>query len=324
MLVLEMAADKPGDIEYLLNFVPCDIGVLTAISPVHLEFFGSLENILLEKSKIITKLTNVHLAILNGDDPKIKELKSQTAARTLTFGFEEGNNFQAIEVKVNSKDGVVGMSFKLKYTGKVIPLFLPNILGKPQIASCLAAMAVASALNINLLEIIDNLKSYQPPKGRTNLIKGIKNTLLIDDSYNSSPDSCKAALEILAALPIIEGAKKVAVLGEMLELGNYTEVGHKEVGVKAAQVGIDMLVGVKEKTRDILRGANAAGLAEEKTFYFDNNHDAGIFVQNKIHQGDIVLIKGSQGSRMEQITKELMAEPLKAKDLLVRQSEEWL
>lgn len=324
MLVLEMAADKPGDIEYLTNFVPCDLGVLTAVSPVHLEFFGSLENILLEKSKIITKLTNAHIAILNGDDPKIKELKSQTAARTLTFGFLDGNDFQAVDTKINSKDGAMGMSFKLKYSGKVIPVFLPNILGKPQIFSCLAAVAVASALNVNILEVIDDLRSYQPPKGRTNLIKGIKNTLLIDDSYNSSPASCMAAMEILAAIPLLEGAKKVAVLGEMLELGNYTEAGHKEVGEKAAQAGVDMLVSVKEKTRDILRGAIAAGLSEEKTFYFDNNHDAGIFVQDKIHQGDLILIKGSQGSRMEQITKELMAEPLLAPELLVRQTEEWL
>jgi len=324
MLVLEMAADKPGDIDYLTNFVPCDLGVLTAVSPVHLEFFGTMENIFLEKSKIITKLTDAHIAALNGDDSQIKELKNQTSARTLTYGFLEGNDFQATEVKVNSKDGAVGMSFKLKYAGKVIPVFLPNILGQPQVASCLSAIAVGVALNINILEIIDDLRSYQAPKGRTNLIKGIKNTLLIDDSYNASPVSCLAALEILAAIPLLANAKRVAVFGEMLELGSYTETGHREVGEMAAQLGIDLLVCVKEKSRDIIRGAIGAGLQEEKTFYFDNNHDAGIFVQDKIHQGDLILIKGSQGSRMEQITKELMAEPLKANELLVRQSAEWL
>jgi len=324
ILVLEMGADKIGDIEYLLKFIPCDIGILTAVGPAHLELFDSVENIFAEKSKIITKLTNAHIAILNGDDAQIKDLKNQTKAKSYSYGFAEGNEFRATDPKVSYKNGSVGMSFKLEYDGKTIPVFLSNILGKPQISACLAAIVAGKALNANLLDIIEDLRTYQQPKGRTNLIEGIKHSQLIDDSYNSSPVSSFAALEILAEIQIPEGAKRIAVFGDMLELGSYTEQGHQEVGEKAAQAGVDMLVAVKGKTRDILRGAIAAGLAEEKTFYFDNNHDAGIFVQNKISQGDLILIKGSQGSRMEQITKELMAEPLKASELLVRQTEEWL
>ena len=183
---------------------------------------------------------------------------------------------------------------------------------------------MAGAIYNNLLEAINGLDDYRPPKGRTNLIAGIKNTLLIDDTYNASPPSTLAALDVLHEFPLAGEGRKIAVFGEMLELGSYTEEGHQQVGKRAAEINADMLVTVGEKTRDILRGAASAGLSEDKTFYFDNNHDAGIFVQNKLKEGDLVLIKGSQGARMEQITKELMAEPLKAGELLVRQSEEWL
>ena len=183
-------------------------------------------------------------------------------------------------------------------------------------------MAISFSLGNNLLEIIDDLAKYRPPKGRTNLIKGIKDTLLIDDSYNSSPAAAKAALDVLNQFP--SSNKKIAVFGKMLELGSYTEEGHREVGKKSAEVNLDMLVAVGEMSRDIIRGAIDAGYPEEKTFYFSNNKEAGSFIQNKIKTGDIALIKGSQGARMEQIVKELMAEPLKAKDLLVRQTGIWL
>ncbi|HLC64079.1 MAG TPA: cyanophycin synthetase, partial [Patescibacteria group bacterium] len=173
-----------------------------------------------------------------------------------------------------------------------------------------------------LLETVDDLAKYRPPQGRTNLIPGIKHTYLIDDSYNSSPAAAKAALEVLDQFPV-EG-RKIAVFGKMLELGSYQEEGHREVGKKAAEVNLAMLVAVGEMSRDIIRGAVEAGLPEERTFYFDNNHQAGIFVQNKLKENDLILIKGSQGARMEQIVKELMAEPLKARDLLVRQSDKWL
>ncbi len=324
MLILEMGADKKGDIEYLVKFVPCDIGVVTAVGEVHFEFFGSLENIIAEKRKIITHLKESHIAVLNADDRNVMGMRTLTKAKVITFGFSEEADFRATDVRLSQKDDDVGTSFKLHAQGNVLPVFLHNALGKGQVKAALTAIAVASALKVNLLETIEGLSKYKAPPGRTNLIKGIKNSLLIDDSYNSSPLSAKAALDILDEVQIEPGAKRIAVFGEMLELGSYTETGHQEVGQKAAEISVDMLVCVGEKTRDIIRGAVKSGLSEDKTFYFDNNHDAGVFVQNKIHPDDLILIKGSQGARMEQIVKELMAEPLKAGELLVRQDEEWL
>lgn len=324
ILILEMGADKMGDIEYLVKFAPCDIGVVTSVGEVHLEFFGSVENIIKEKRKIIAHLKESHLAILNGDDQNVLTMKSATQAKVVTFGFNDNVDVRAADIKVSQKQGEIGTAFKLHSQGSVLPVFLPKALGKQQVRAALVAIAIAQNFKLNLLDIAENLRTYQAPPARTNLIKGIKNSLLIDDSYNASPISAKAALDLLAEIEVDGGAKKIAVLGAMLELGGYTEAGHQEVGQKAAAVKVDMLVTVGEKTRDIIRGAIAAGLLEEKTFYFDNNHAAGLFVQNKLKEGDLVLIKGSQGARMEQITKELMAEPLRASELLVRQTDEWL
>ena len=325
ILILEMGAEKIGDIKYLIKFVPVDVGVLTGIGPVHLEFFGSIENIIKEKLCLVSYFQDkTKIAILNADDAYLPKAKAQINGRVLTYGFDSQATYQAAEMKITQKNGISGTVFKLLTQGKAVPVFLPNIFGRQQVYACLPALLIADSLYANLLEAINDLYKYRPPKGRTNLIKGIKNTLIIDDTYNSSPPSAKAALDILNDLKIPEKAKRVAVFGEMLELGSYSEAGHQEVGKKSVQVGVDMLVAVGERARDILRGATRAGLPEEKTFYFNNNHDAGIFVQDKIHEHDLILIKGSQGARMEQIVRELMAEPLKAGELLVRQSEEWL
>lgn len=325
ILILEMGAEKVGDIRYLTKFVPVDIGVITGIGPVHLEFFGSLENIIKEKFSLVSHFRdNTKIAVLNTDDVYLSKVKDLINGRVITYGFSNQATYQAVDIKITQKDGINGTIFKLLTQGKAVPVFLPNIFGRQQVYAVLPALTIADSLYGNLLETISDLNKYHPPKGRTNLIKGIKNTMIIDDTYNSSPPASIAALDILHDLKIPEKSKKIAVFGEMLELGSYSEAGHQEVGKKSAEAGVDMLVAVGERARDILRGAVKAGLEEEKTFYFDNNHDAGIFVQNKIHENDLILIKGSQGARMEQVTKELMAEPLKAGEWLVRQSEEWL
>ena len=318
-----MGAEKVGDIKYLTGFVPVDIGVLTGISKVHLEFFGDIEKITAEKLSLFRKFEDdSKIAIINIDDEKINQNKNQIKGKVITYGFSESAEFKAGDFKIVSKANSFGTLFKLHQANQDIPVYLPNIFGKQQIYAVLPAMAISFSLGNNLLEIIDDLAKYRPPKGRTNLIKGIKDTLLIDDSYNSSPAAAKAALDVLNQFP--SSNKKIAVFGKMLELGSYTEEGHREVGKKSAEVNLDMLVAVGEMSRDIIRGAIDAGYPEEKTFYFSNNKEAGSFIQNKIKTGDIALIKGSQGARMEQIVKELMAEPLKAKDLLVRQTGIWL
>jgi len=176
---------------------------------------------------------------------------------------------------------------------------------------------------LNLVEISQALRNYRSPRGRMNLIKGIKHTLIIDDTYNSSPKAAFAAIEVLKKFPLKEGKRKFAVLGDMLELGSFTREGHEEVGRRAFEAGLDGLITVGEKARDIAVGAREAGLSQDKIFTFSDTSKAGQFLQQRIKEGDLILVKGSQGMRMEKIVKEIMDEPLKANELLVRQDESW-
>lgn len=325
ILVLEMGADHPGDIKYLTDLAPCKVGVVTGIGPAHLEFFESIDKIVKEKRIIISHLNQEGFAVLNRDDEKVYEMRDKTRARVLTYGFNSEADVRAQEDSVIG-DGVdiKGINFKLSYSGAVVPIFIPWILGKQHIYAALAGAAVGISYGMNLVEISQSLKNYKAPKGRMNLIAGIKRTLIIDDTYNASPIPTEVALEVLQSIKLpAEDDKKFAVLGDMLELGSFSEEGHKQVGRAAAKSGVDYLVTVGERSRDIARAAKEAGMNEDRVSNFPTPEEAGLFVQGKMKQGDVVLVKGSQGMRMEKVVKELMAEPLLAAELLVRQDPEW-
>ena len=327
MLVLEMAADHPGDIKYLVKMAPPKVGVITAIGPVHLEFFKKVEKVLDEKKAIITKLPEDGFAVLNADDNYVMSVDNQTKAKIMSYGFDDDSEVKASDQVIFSElpeeveKRIKGVSFKLHYQGTTVPVFLPDVLGKHQIYSALAAAAVGIAFNINLVDIAEALKKWQSPNGRMKIIDGIKHTVLIDDSYNSSPVACEMALDVLARIPS-DGKKKFAALGDMAELGEYMEEGHYLVGKKAVGT-CDYLITVGEAAKMIAEQAKKSGMAEDRVFSFGTPDRAGRFIQERIKQGDIVLIKGSQVSRMEKIVKELMAEPLRAKELLVRQGRSW-
>ncbi|OGF20502.1 hypothetical protein A2316_01600 [Candidatus Falkowbacteria bacterium RIFOXYB2_FULL_38_15] len=324
ILILEMGADHPGDIKYLTDLAPCKIGVATGIGPAHLEFFESVDKIVKEKRVIISHLDSSGCAILNHDDEKVYEMREKSKARVLTYGFDSEAGVRAQEDSIIG-DGIEieGMKFKLSYNGSVVPVFIPGVLGRQHIYAALVATAVGVAYDMNLVEISESLKNYKAPKGRMNLIPGIKKTLIIDDSYNSSPIPAEAALGVMKSINLPQDDKKFAILGDMLELGGFSEEGHRQVGRAVFANGIDFLITVGERSRDIGRSAIKEGMPEEVVFNFPTAEEAGLFAQSKIKQGDLILVKGSQGARMEKVVKELMAEPLLAKDLLVRQGEEW-
>lgn len=338
ILVLEMGVDRPGDMDYLNSIVKCRIGIVTLIGPVHLEFFGAIGNIQKEKGKLISNLPKSGRAILNYDDEKVRQMSKLTEAAALTYGFDENADVRAQEAVFSfsaladkSEFGALaanaaklaGISFKLSYSGSTAPVLLPNVIGYAAVYAALAGAAAGIVYGLNLVEISQALRKFNSPCGRMNLINGIKNTLIIDDTYNSSPQSSIAALEIAGKVPLARGARRFAVLGDMLELGGYSEQGHKEVGRQAVKDKIDKLIAVGERARDIARGAEKAGMLADNIFHFARAEEAGKFIQERINEGDLVLVKGSQGMRMEKIVKEIMAEPLRAKELLVRQDEMW-
>jgi len=324
ILVLEMGVDRPGDMKYLTSIAKANVGVITLIGPSHLEFFGSVDEIAKEKACLIKKIKPNGWAVINYDDAKSRDIARDSKEKVLTFGLKAGADVQARELSFSFKenreaDNLLGIKYELTYNQTFVPVRLGQVIGLNAVYASLAGAAVGISYGLALEDIARALSNFKSPKGRMNLIPGIKHSLIIDDTYNSSPQSSKQALDIIKKIPIAGAERKFAVLGDMLELGAYTEKGHREVGEYAAMAGINKLIVVGERARDIARGAESAGMKFDNIFHFKNTEETGRFVQARIREHDILLVKGSQGMRMEKIVQEIMAEPLRAKELLVRQ-----
>lgn len=315
ILVLEMAVDRVNDMDYLLSIVSPGISVITTIGPSHLEHFGSLENILAEKSKILRPVQNSGWAILNQDDPAVASLSGHCQCQMMTYGTENSSQIRLAAIDFIEQDGIYGTSFKLNYKDQQVDIFLPKILGRQHAMALAAAMAVGLSLKLEWQKIIEQFPNYRPALGRTNLLPGIKGSWVIDDTYNASPQSTQVALEILAKLPA-QGSK-LAVFGDMLELGKISEKAHYDVGKVIFSLGIDYLYVVGERARDIARGAKEAGMSEDRIFHFPFTKETGLFLQNRIKANDLILVKGSRGAKMEQVVYEIMERPWDAGELLV-------
>jgi UDP-N-acetylmuramoyl-tripeptide--D-alanyl-D-alanine ligase len=327
IVVLEMGADKPGDIRYLVDLAPCTVGVLTWISHAHTEFFKTIKQIAEEKKKIISHLPANGTAVLNFDNELVRQCAASTKASVVSYGFKEGADLTASDFKTRY-DPIThwpaGINCKINFKGHSVPLFLPNVIAEHIVASSLSALVVGDAFGINLVEAVEALSAADLPKGRMRLLKGVKNTLLIDDTYNSSPDAVKSALKTLASLESPKKGRRYAVVSDMLELGSETESAHREIGFAVAEAGVDFLITVGEASKATCRAAEEAGIPADSIAAFADSVSAGKFLQEKLKEGDVVLIKGSQGMRMERVVKEVMDDPLLAPQLLVRQSKEWI
>lgn len=330
VLILEYGADKPGDIKKLVQKFKPHIGVVTAIGdvPVHVEFFSGPEAVAREKAQLVGALKPTDYAILNCDDEMVFDMKKKTKAKVLTFGFGEGAGVRISNFSYKTEDYMpIGVSFKLNYSGEhllagrqgFVPVDINGSLGRSQAWSAAAAAAVGIALGMNLVEISDALSYYDGPKGRLKILAGIKNSWIVDDTYNASPASTNLALNVLRELP---ANRRVAVLGDMLELGKYTIQAHQAIGDLAGQF-IDILICVGARAKFIADSA-ANQMPKENIYTFETADIAKNKVQELIKEGDLMLVKGSQGMRMERIVEEIMAEPQRKKEILVRQSKKWL
>jgi UDP-N-acetylmuramoyl-tripeptide--D-alanyl-D-alanine ligase len=322
ILVLEMGIDRIGDMKYLTDMVPVDIGVVTKIAAVHLEFFKTIDKIAKEKSILVQRLKTGGWGVLNVDDEKVAEMKNVVNGRFVTFGLDREAQVRALEIDLSYKaDKVAGLSFKLVYNGAVVPVFLPNILAEHLIYSVLAAASVGVIMEMNLLEISQALFKFVSPLGRMRLIEGIAGSQIIDDTYNASPESTVAAIKTL--VKIKNKRRKIAVLGDMLELGDYEREGHELVGKEIVQSPIDLLIVVGNRAKVIANYALDAGFKGEVKFFTDSV-SAGNHLKGEIVTGDLILIKGSQGVRMEKVSLALLAQTEQARKFLVRQDESWL
>ncbi|MBU1179172.1 UDP-N-acetylmuramoyl-tripeptide--D-alanyl-D-alanine ligase [Patescibacteria group bacterium] len=325
-LILEMGVERPGDIERLVSWANPHVAVVTALAeiPVHVEFFAGPKELFNEKAKILKHLKIDDYAVLNCDNDTVCDLKNKIRAKIISFGFGEGADLVASNYRVTPE----GISFKVDCDGSSIPVRLSNVFGKHHVYPALAALAVGKAAGINFVEMSDALLSYLPPPGRLRLLKGVKNTSILDDTYNSSPMALRAALETLADIPVYpaEGGagRKIAVLGDMLELGKYTIEAHRAMAEYILKAGVEIVFTVGPRAKFIAEALRENGFKKKNIFEFSGSVEAAKEVEKIIKEGDLILLKGSQFMRMEKIVEEIMAEPEKKGELLARQEKAWL
>jgi UDP-N-acetylmuramoyl-tripeptide--D-alanyl-D-alanine ligase len=324
-LVLEVGIGKPGDMDETASWLRSDVVIITAIgeTPVHIEFFESRDQLIEEKSRLIKTLKPDGLLVLNKDDDAVMGMKEKTKCRLVTYGFKAEADVmggsESIAYTEKSEGIPEGIIFRAEVGGASLPVEIEGVFGRNHIYASLAALAVAHGLKWNMLEAIDALKHYEIPPGRMRIIPGISDSFIIDDTYNSSPFACEAALRTLGE---VKASRKIAVLGDMLELGRHTNEAHAAVGALTKDMA-DYLLTVGPRAQAIKEGAEKAGMNPKNILEFTNSGAVGEFLESFVKAGDLVLVKGSQGMRMERVVERIMKDKSNARTLLVRQEDFW-
>lgn len=297
--VLEMGFYVIGEIALLADIAVPDIGVITNIGTVHAERAGSQKAIFEGKAELVRALPKTGIAVLNYDDPLVKKMAEHTSARVVFYGLDSHADLWADEIDGLGLDGV---RFRMHYGRETLHVRIPMI-GRHSVHTALRAAAVGLIEGLDWGQILAGLRMGNPQL-RLVAVQGRNGSLLLDDTYNASPESTMAALNLLYEL---EG-RKVAVLGDMLELGQYEAQGHQMVGNLAAKVA-DMLVTVGARARMIAESAKAAGLDAKLVSEFEDKDQALNYLKDTLSKGDVVLVKGSRGVQMDKIVPELEARP---------------
>lgn len=304
VLVLEYAADRPGDIKYLLDIARPQIGVVTTIGeiPVHVEYYSGPEAVAREKSKVVECLPSTGFAILNFDDVAVQDMKQRTRGHVVTYGFSpEAEVFISnFEYRMEGSRPA-GISFKLNYGGSFVPVKLGGCFGKAQAYAAAAGASVGLVFGLNLVQVSEALADYRTLPGRGAFVPGIKQTYILDDSYNASPLSMHAAIDTMKSL---KAKRKVAVLGDMLEIGKYTNEAHETIGQLAGKT-FDLLFTVGARAKFIAEAARVAGMAQKNIYAFDTADDAKLKVQELIRKGDLILIKASHSIALDKVVEEI-------------------
>ena len=323
VLVLEAGIDRPGDMERLTRWLQPDVVVLTRLPsvPVHVEYFSSPAAVVAEKMKLVNALKPEGVLVYNLDDIEVQKQLPEVRQKQVSFARYLDADFTAREDRVVYRDDLpVGVEFSIHHAGEVSKIFIKGTVGTQHVYSCSAALAVAGESGVSLAVAAESMQSWQTPNGRMKIVPGLKASILIDDTYNSSPLAAEQALLALRELKYAK--RKVVVMGDMLELGKYSSDEHKRIGGLVPEVA-DILFTVGVRARYIAEGALAAGMNEKQVFQYDDVARAGRELQALLQPGDTVLVKASQGIRAERIVEEVMAEPDKATELLVRQDDTW-
>ena len=326
-LVLEIGADKPGDIKSVVKWLKPDVVVFTRFPdvPVHVEFFESKEHVIEEKTSLATGLKPDGILVLNGDDPLVAKLAGKYGTKSVVFGFKETLSVRAKDLRFNyvtenGKRIPRGREWTLITPETSYIVSMPYIIGESHITAALAACSVIYGIGFPLEKAVEALHEYHTPPGRLSLLTGINNSIIIDDTYNSSPVAVEAAVTLLHEIE--SPGKKIAVLGDMMELGKFTQEEHEKIG-KFCLGKCDFLVTVGIRAAYVDAAAKEAGFNLTHLKHVDTADAAGEFLKTFISEGDVVLVKGSQSVRLEKAVKTILADPENDTHFLVRQEKEW-
>lgn len=320
-LVLEIGADRPGDIESIASWVKPDITVVTQFGqvPVHIEFFENRDAVVREKGYLVEALKETGVFIFNADDHDAEKLLARTNARKVGVGIREQTDIKANNVRMYGTP-LQGTEADIAIDGHSYHLVLPEVIGKSPVYSALPALAVARELNISLEIACAAMRDGDKPKGRMRILPGMNGSVIIDDTYNASPKATEHGLETLSQIET--SGRKIAVLGDMLELGEYTRDEHYKIGMEAAKCA-HKLYTVGIRARVIAEGALDGKMLDENIMQCDTSIDAGKELVQMVQPGDVIYMKGSQGVRMERAVKMILAETHDPRKYLVRQEKQW-
>jgi UDP-N-acetylmuramoyl-tripeptide--D-alanyl-D-alanine ligase len=284
--VVEMGMNHAGEIRQLAAIARPQIGVITNVGYAHMEAFQSIDGIVAAKGELIEGLQGDGVAVLNADDERALAIGSIHPGKIVTYGLAREANIRAEHVVIGtegSEFSVRGVCFRTKLTGK------------HAVSNILAGLAVASIFEIPFSELAEVAAQFTASKMRGER-RRVREATVIDDSYNSNPEAARSMIDVLLREP---ATRRIAVLGEMLELGRWAEKLHRDLAQYAVEQGIDVLVGISGASRWMVEEAVQAGMSENAAFFFDDPESAGEFLREFVKPGDAVLFKGSRGTHVE-------------------------
>lgn len=297
-IVVEMGMRGAGQIAALAAIAQPSIGVVTNVGPVHAELLGSIEAVAAAKRELVERLPASGVAVLNADDPRVEAMATHTRARVVTYGLTGSAQVYASDIR---SLGLEGIAFRLHCRGENVTVRLP-LAGRHNVANALAAAAVGVECGLELTEVAEGLADVQSSGLRMQVGQLPGGVTLINDAYNASPASMEAALVTLAEAP---ATRRIAVLGDMLELGTYCEAAHRKIGEVCAALRIDRLIAVGERARRIVDGARDAGMPASAVDFAGDPDEATALLLAELQRGDTVLLKASRGLELERIAEAL-------------------
>lgn len=292
--VLEMGMSSQGEIELLSDIVRQDVAVITNVGIAHIEYLGSRENILKAKLEIFSYFSEGNIAVINGDNDMLTGLQSDRY-RIISYGLEPENDIQAIHINEKGESGT-DFTVALDGSSEVFKLPLPGI---HNVYNALSAITVARLFDIEAESIRKGLAGFKPSKNRMDIITTADGLKIINDVYNANPESMRAAINVLKGCTA-EG-RRIFVSGDMLELGDISDKEHFEIGAYAASNGIDIIASIGNYSGAVVQGAEASGVDKKDLFSFPDKETAAPRLKKMLRPGDVLLVKGSRGMKLEYI-----------------------